>query len=114
MAVMPAIVPGPPSATAFALAAVSSAKPRDDLLQDLLLVAKMLVGRGGRDPGTAAGVGQGEAVGPMLDQQFARRGDQRLAQVAVVEPLLWAHRGAFLCLGHRIFFPRRSADGYIS
>ena len=28
MAVMPAIVPGPPSATAFALAAVSSSKPR--------------------------------------------------------------------------------------
>ena len=33
MAVMPAIVPGPPSATAFALAAVSSRETaQDDLL----------------------------------------------------------------------------------
>ena len=71
-----------------------------DFLQDLLLVAEMLIGRGGRDAGAAAGVGQCEAIRPMLDQQLARGGDQRLAQVTVVEPLLRAHRGAIFCLSH--------------
>ena len=68
----------------------------------------MLVGRGGRDPGPAAGVGQCGSVRPMLDQQLARGGDQRLAQVAVVEPLLWAHRGAVFCSAMTIpsFGPR--------
>ena len=41
----------------------------------------MLVGRGGRDAGAAAGVGQREAVGPMLDQKLARGRNQRFAKI---------------------------------
>ena len=76
-----------------------------DFLKDLLLVTEVLVGRGSRDPGAAAGVGQCEAVRPMLDQQLTRGGNQRLAEVTMVEPLFSAHGGSMLCLGHN-FFPR--------
>ena len=66
----------------------------------------MLVGRGGRDAGAAAGVGQREAVGAMLDQKLARGGNQRFAEISMVEPLLRVHGSLFFCLGHNDFFLR--------
>ena len=54
---------------------------------NLLFVAEVLIGRRSRHAGAAAGVGQ--SVRTMLDQQLARGGDQRLAQVTMVKPLLW-------------------------
>ncbi len=73
---------------------------RHDLLDDLLLIAEMLVRRGGRDARAAAGVSQREAVGTVLDQKVARGRNQRFAKISMVEPLLRAHRCSFLCLGH--------------
>ena len=64
----------------------------------------MLVRRGGRDAGAAAGVSQREAVGTVLDQKLARGGNQRFAKISMVEPLLRAHGCSFFCLGHDIFF----------
>jgi hypothetical protein len=40
----------------------------------------------------------------MFDQQLSRGGNQRLAEVSMVEPLFGTNSGSIVCLGHT-FFP---------
>jgi hypothetical protein len=57
---------------------------RDDLADDLRLVAEMPIGRGRRHTGAAAGIGQAEVITLALVDQQAGRVDQRLPQLAMV------------------------------
>jgi len=59
------------------------AAPRH-IAHELVAIAEMPVGRRRADPGPARRLSEGEAGGPLLRDQFQRRVNQGLFQVAVV------------------------------
>ena len=75
----PAVVPGARQRRFELL----EAAPRD-IGQQLVAVAEMAVGRRRADAGPARGLGEGEARRALLGDQFQRRADQRLLEIAVV------------------------------